>query len=67
MELILEDINFMWKKEEINKVKDMWNGGESLKDITEAVNREGDEVFLLLLHLARQRKIKIRKGFIWGK
>ena len=45
----------------------MWNENYSFKEILKEIKREGDELFLLLLHLARKNQIKERVGFIWGK
>lgn len=53
-------------KETIEKVKTMWEMHIGLKGIAKVVAREEDEVFLLLLHLARNREIKRRDSYIWG-
>lgn len=65
--IILQDIEFAWNKKDISKVKQMWNENYSFKEILKEIKREGDELFLLLLHLARKNQIKERVGFIWGK
>ena len=44
----------------------MWERNCSLKQMIKKINRNGDEIFLLLIHLSRQGEIKKRKGFIWG-
>lgn len=64
--VILEDLDFLWSKETIEKVKTMWEINIGLKGISKVVDREEDEVFLLLLHLARNREIKRRDSYIWG-
>lgn len=64
--IILEDLDFLWSKETIEKVKIMWEMNIGLKGISKVVDREEDEVFLLLLHLARNREIKRRDSYIWG-
>lgn len=66
--IILEDLDFSFTKEEAERVKKLWRAGAAFEDICKGLrHREADEVFLLLLHLARQREIKKREGFIWGK
>ena len=65
--IILQDIEFAWNKKDISKVKKMWDENYSFKEILKEIKREGDELFLLLLHLARRNQIKEREGFIWGK
>ena len=64
--IILEDINFLWIDTEIEKVIKLWNRGTGIKDISKAIKRDGDEVFLLLLHLARNGEINKRNGSVWG-
>lgn len=64
--IILEDLDFLWSEETIEKVKNMWDMHIGLKGISKVVNREEDEVFLLLLHLARKKEIKKRDSYIWG-
>lgn len=64
--IILDDLEFTWEIDDIKKVKSLWDSGQSIENITAAVKREGDEVFLLLLHLARHEKISQRVGYIWG-
>ena len=65
--IILQDIEFAWNKKDISQAKKMWNENYSFKEIVKEIKREGDELFLLLLHLARKNQIKERVGFIWGK
>lgn len=54
-------------KKDISNVKKMWDENYSFKEMLKEIKREGDELFLLLLHLARRNQIKEREGFIWGK
>ena len=64
--IILEDLDFTWEREDINKVTKMWNEGIYVPDIAKNINRPTEEVFLLLMHLGRQGRIKQRKGYFWG-
>lgn len=66
VEIILQDIEFAWKTKDIETIKKMWERNCSLKQMIKKINRNGDEIFLLLIHLSRQGEIKKRKGFIWG-
>lgn len=59
--IALDGLDFSWYRDEISAVIRMWEGGQSLPDISDSVGRCCDEVFLLLLHLARNEKIKTRK------
>jgi len=64
--IILEDLDFSWFKHEISKVKELWALGEHIADIAKAVNRDQDEVALLITHLARKGKIEKRKTGVLG-
>lgn len=64
--LILEDLDFFWESKDIKTVKKLWNKGKGIKEKADAVKREGDEVFLLLLDLSRKEKIDGRKNGILG-
>jgi len=65
--IVLMDLDFSWKNEEIEKVIELWNKGYGIDKIKEKLNRnDGDEVFLLLLDLARKNKNAKRLNDIWG-
>jgi hypothetical protein len=64
--IILDDVEFGWKKKDIENVIKMWRAGVSFSRICKQLERHDDEVFLLLLHLARNNSIKKRDGFVWG-
>lgn len=65
--IILDDIEFAWNKSDIEKVIKLWKYGISFKEIVKRINRDGDEVFLLLLHLSRKGQIKKRKNYLLGE
>ena len=65
--IILDDLEFAWKKEEIRKAIKLWEYGVSLNGMVKRLKRNKDEVFLLLLHLVRTAEIKPRENYIWGK
>lgn len=65
--IILEDIDFEWNTSDISIAIDMWKNKKSIIEIANAFNRDPDEILLLLLHLARQRKIKKRKVSLYGR
>jgi hypothetical protein len=64
--VILLDLDFAWQNEDIETVKTMWQEGYGIEKISRKIQREVDEVFLLLLHLARQGEIKERPYGVWG-
>lgn len=64
--VILEDLDFSWFKSEIATVKMMWQSGQHITNIAKAVERDQDEVALLIMHLARCGKIKKRKTGVFG-
>lgn len=59
--VILENVDFVWEESELETIRLMWLNGESLEQIINAFNRDGDEVFLAILHLARKKRLKGRE------
>lgn len=57
--IVLEELDFVWDKSELKKLRDLWNEGAPLEEISESLDRDGDEVFLALIHLARDKRSKI--------
>jgi len=66
LHIALSDLDFSFTKHEIKKVIKMWNKGYNLRVISDELDREGDEIMLLLLDLARSKKIKKRENNIRG-
>lgn len=64
--IALLGLDFSWFPEEVKKVAEMWREGYGIREIAEEVGREGDEVFLLLLDLARKKEIESREGDLYG-
>jgi len=64
--IILENLDFSWKDEDVSSVQGMWEMGVGIKEISEKIKRRADEVFLLLMDLGLKGKIKKRKGYVWG-
>lgn len=65
--LILRQMDLFWPQEDETKVIEMWAAGNHIADIAEAVQRDQDEIFLLLLEKARAGEITERDGGIYGK
>ena len=63
-EIILMDVDFIWGKSDITNVIRLWKNNRSLKYIAKEMEREIDEVFLFLLHLARQNRIEKWNSYI---
>lgn len=64
--IILEDLDFSWYANEIDKVKSLWKYGWHIKDIAKTVKRDQDEVATLVMHLARQGRIRRRRMGVLG-
>ena len=64
--IILEDLDFSWYANEIDKVKSLWKYGWHIKDIAKTVKRDQDEVAMLIMHLARREEISRRRGGVFG-
>ena len=80
--IILDDLEFAWKEDDIKQAEAMWKAGSKFVDIVDAVRPPGlrpggggrpvpydtraDETALLLIHLAREGRIKRRRGGVLG-
>ena len=64
---VLMDVDFTWLPDKVVKVKSLWQSGADIKKIADVVDRDVDEVFLLLLDLARNKKIKTGENGIFGR
>ncbi len=62
MYIALEEVNFLWGREQMNEVIIMYNGESSLLEISKQVKRKPLETFILLLDLAEKGRIKKRAG-----
>lgn len=74
--IALDDLDFSWFPEQVQKVKEMWNKGASITEIAKVTRPANelktpedavDEVALLIMHLQRQKEILPRAGGVWGK
>jgi hypothetical protein len=65
--IVLEDLNFIWDRSELNELADMWQKGFSIPAMGEYFERDPDEVLLAIIHLAKEEKImtRIGGGFGW--
>lgn len=64
--IVLEDLNFFWDESELNEMAEIWRQGFSVYYISEYFERDPDEILLALMHLARQERIRRRKGGLFG-
>lgn len=72
-EIALEDLDFVWKKEQICIAVDMYCKGECITEMAEVLRPDDatgaaiDEVAILLMHLKRTGRIKNRPTGVWGE
>lgn len=62
----LDDLDFSWFPVEVNKVKKLWSLGWHIADIAKHMKRDPDEVAVLIMHLARQGRIRRRRMGVLG-
>ena len=62
----LIDLDFRFQPEEVERVEEMWKEGYDIRVISKELNREGDEIMVLLLDLARKDRIVKRENSVWG-
>jgi len=65
--IALDDLDFSWFIDEIDKVKRLWKYGWHIADIAKQMRRDIDEVAILIMHLSRRGEIKRRKGGVFGE
>ena len=64
----LENLDFTWcERTEIPIVERMWREGAPIWEIAEAVDRDPDEVALLIMDRIRKRFLRPRPGGVFGK
>lgn len=61
-----ETLNFVWDQPVIDQVKAMWRDGVSLEDIAAELQRDPDEVAILIIDQRRMNKIRLRTMGLWG-
>ena len=65
IEIALEDLDFIWCRSELKEMRKMWNEGKCLYDMAYHFDRKEEEVFMALLHLSRNGRIKKRVGGVY--
>lgn len=60
--IVLEGLDFFWDQPELEEIAEMWEKGLSPMYMANHFDRDPDEIFLALLHLARDKRIERRKG-----
>ncbi|MDW7670483.1 MAG: hypothetical protein SCK57_03175 [Bacillota bacterium] len=66
-EIILDDLDFTFTPSAMCTAAAMWEGGSTVKDIANVIRPHGnrqaalDETTLLLIHLRRRKRIKMRE------
>lgn len=66
---LLEDPDFKWpwSAEEVKIFTRLWREGVNGWKIAEQMNRDPDELAVLIIALSRRGIIRPRPGWIWGK
>jgi hypothetical protein len=64
--IALEDIDFIWDEADLEKIRELWEGGIHIRDMASYLKRKPVEVFCLLLDQSSKGMIKKRKGDLYG-
>lgn len=64
--IALYDLDFSWYGTEIEEVIAAWNAGEYISDIAAKVDRVTDEIVVLIMSLARENRVQLREGGVYG-
>lgn len=62
-----EDMEFVWREQDVAEVERMWHEGYDIRFIAKAVRRNIDEVVLLIMDRARQGLLMPRPTGVFGK
>lgn len=58
--IILDGLDFMWSKRDIDRVVSMHNKGHHINEISKNLKRNSAEVLMALIHVAVQGEVGIR-------
>ncbi|MCY9508508.1 helix-turn-helix domain-containing protein [Paenibacillus larvae] len=58
--IVCEDMDFLWSIADIKQIKKMWKLGYSVEKMAQKLNRDPDEVAILIMELFRHGEIKDR-------
>ncbi|WP_380162261.1 hypothetical protein [Kroppenstedtia sanguinis] len=65
--LALEGLDFTFDEDDLPDVIRKWEEGFSIWDMAEAMNRDPDEIAVLIMSLSREGKIERRPGAALGR
>ncbi|AOM08850.1 MULTISPECIES: hypothetical protein [Bacillus] len=58
--IALEELDMFWDEDDVWRVQEAWNNNESVFAIGQRIERDPDEVALLLMDLAKKGRIEKR-------
>lgn len=64
---LCEHYDFCWDRKEVQRFREMWEAGISLKEIAAELGRHINEVFILALDQSENGKVESRPGGVFGK
>lgn len=64
--LACEEMDFIWSREEVKEIDKMWNEGIEVRSIANKVQRDPDELLILIIDRARKGHITRRTGGLFG-
>ncbi|UOF90822.1 helix-turn-helix domain containing protein [Fodinisporobacter ferrooxydans] len=64
--IALEDMDFIWDMKDIERVERMWEDGISIQAMSRRLDRDTDEIAVLIIDRVRKEKIKPRREGVFG-
>ena len=61
------DFKWEWSAEDVRRVSRLWRKGVNGWKIAEQLDRDPDELAILLIALLRRGIVNPRPGWVWGK
>lgn len=64
--IALDELDFSWYAAEVEQITELWAKGWPVRQIAKRYGRDPDEVAVLIMDLARRKKIQQRPGGAMG-
>lgn len=61
-----EELNYVWQPEKVREFREMWKGGEDIREIAKYLKRKPEEVAILVMDQAKRGNIQKRPTGIFG-
>lgn len=64
--IVLEEMDFIWDSKDLFELRKMWNKDYGIKYMAEYFDRDPDEIMIAIIHLAKEKRIEVRRNGLIG-